>query len=207
MSLRHRFEPPADSSAPILLLLHGTGGSEDDLIPLGRHLHPAAGLLSPRGAVLENGMPRFFRRLAEGVFDLDDLRIRTLELAAFVAESASRYQFGPRRVIAVGFSNGANIAGSLLLLSPGTLSGAVLYRGMVPIEPDRLPALPGTPVWLSNGRTDPLVPPDETDRLVALLRRAGADVTLVWQPGGHGLTKADVDGAAAWLHSAIPFQN
>ena len=136
MSFRHVYEAPTDASAPVLLLLHGTGGTERDLLPVGRHLDPAAGILSPRGQVLENGMPRFFRRLAEGVFDLDDLRTRTADLAAFVAQSAERYQFDPRRVVAAGFSNGANIASSLLLLSPETLSGAVLFRGMVPLEPE-----------------------------------------------------------------------
>lgn len=198
------YEAPTRASAPVLLLLHGTGGTEHDLLSVGRHLDPTAGILSPRGQVLENGMPRFFRRLAEGVFDLADLRARTADLAAFVAESAERYQFDPRRVVAAGFSNGANIASSLLLLSPGSLSGAILFRGMVPLEPDPLPALPGTPVLLSNGRTDPLVSPAETERLAGILGRAGAHVTVAWQPGGHGLTKADVDGAAAWLRSASP---
>lgn len=203
MNFTHVYEAPTAVSAPVLLLLHGTGGTEHDLLPVGRHLDPAAGILSPRGQVLENGMPRFFRRLAEGVFDLEDLRARTTELAAFVAQSAERYQFDPRRVVAAGFSNGANIASSLLLLSPETLAGAILFRGMVPLEPDPLPTLPSTSVLLSNGRTDPLVPPAETDRLVGLLRSAGAEVTLAWQPGGHGLTKADVDGAATWLRSAF----
>jgi phospholipase/carboxylesterase/glyoxalase family protein len=200
----HRYRAAASPSSPVLLLLHGTGGSEDDLVPLADRLLPGAGVLSPRGQVVERGMPRFFRRLAEGVFDLEDLRRRTADLADFVRESAAHYGFDAGRVVAVGFSNGANIASSLLLLAPGTLAGAVLFRGMVPIEPSPLPTLPATPVYLSNGRTDGLVSAAETERLVDLLGRAGAHVTLAWQPGGHGLTPADLDGAARWLRTAIP---
>src|SRR3989442_9754002 len=168
-----------------LLLLHGTGGNEHDLIPLGRELDPNAALVSPRGKVLERGMPRFFRRLAEGVFDLEDLRRRTIELADFVAAAAAHYGFDPRRVVAVGFSNGANIAASLLLLRPETLGGAVFFFAIVPLVPDPLPTIPGTPVLLSNGRLDPLVSAEETERLAALLREAGGAVTVAWQQAGH----------------------
>jgi phospholipase/carboxylesterase len=199
LEFEHVWEPPAESAAPTLLLLHGTGGHEQDLLPLGRRLAPEAALLSPRGRVLERGMPRFFRRLAEGVFDLEDLVTRTAELAAFLRDASTAYQFDPRRLIAVGFSNGANIAASLLLLHPGALGGAVLFRAMVPIVPDPLPLLPATPVLLSNGREDPLVSRDETERLADLLRRSGAAVTLDWQPAGHELTHADVDRARDWL--------
>jgi predicted esterase len=199
----HRYEPPSDPSAPVLLLLHGTGGDERDLVPLGRQLHPTAGLLSPRGKVLERGMPRFFRRLAEGVFDLEDLQLRTRDLASFVAAAAAHYRFDAARVVAAGFSNGANIGASLLLLSPGTLAGAVLFRAQVPIVPDPLPVLPRTPVYLSNGKEDPFVTPAETGRLVDLLRNAGAIVTLAWQPGGHGLTQADVTGASEWMRETF----
>jgi predicted esterase len=149
--------------------------------------------------VLERGMPRYFRRLSEGVFDEADLHVRTHELAGFVAAAAERYGLDASDVLAVGFSNGANIAGSLLLLAPGTLAGAVLFRAMVPLVPDPVPRLTHTAVLLSNGRTDSLVQPAETERLAALLRAAGIDVTLVWQPGGHQLTQPDVDGARAWL--------
>ena len=199
LSFEHVWEPGADSAAITLLLLHGTGGTEHDLLPLGRTLAPGAALLSPRGRVLERGMPRFFRRLAEGVFDLDDLVTRTAELAEFVRAASNSYQFGLRRVVAVGFSNGANIAASTLLLQPDVLGGAVLFRAMVPIVPDPLPALPATPVLLSNGRRDPLVSADETERLADLLRRAGAAVTLEWQPAGHELTNADITRARAWV--------
>jgi predicted esterase len=195
----HVYEPPADPSAPMLLLLHGTGGDEHDLVPLARRLHPTAGVLSPRGKVLERGMPRFFRRLAEGVFDLEDLKFRTEELAAFLEAAATKYRFDQSRLTAVGFSNGANIAGSLLLLSPETLGAAVLIRAMVPIVPDPLPKLAQKPVFISNGRQDQLISLSQTEQLVDLLRRAGADVTLTWQPGGHGLTDADLSDAARWL--------
>jgi predicted esterase len=199
----HVFQPPADPAAPILLLLHGTGGDEHDLLPIARELAPAAGVLSPRGKVLERGMPRFFRRLAEGVFDLEDLRIRTGELADFVEAAAAHYHVNAKRVVAVGFSNGANIAASLLLRRPGLLAGAILFRAMVPFEPETPPVLPHTPVLLSNGRRDPIVPASQTDRLAALLREAGADVTLVWQESGHELTQADVAAAQAWLAALV----
>ena len=195
----HRYVPARRADAPTLLLLHGTGGDETDLLPLGEVLAPGAGLLSPRGQVLEHGMPRFFRRLAEGVFDLDDLRFRTHELAAFVAAAAAAYGFDPRRVIAVGYSNGANIAASLLLTHPGVFSGAVLFHAQVPLEPQEAPNLMGVPVFLTGGRADPIVRPAETERLAVLLREAGADVTLRWQPNGHTLSPREVDEARRWL--------
>jgi phospholipase/carboxylesterase/glyoxalase family protein len=197
----HRYVPARRADAPTLLLLHGTGGDETDLLPLGEVLAPGAGLLSPRGQVREHGMPRFFRRLTEGVFDLDDLRFRTHELASFVAAAA--YGFDPRRVIAVGYSNGANIAASLLLTHPGVLSGAVLFHAQVPLEPQEAPTLSGVPVFLTGGRADPLVRPAETERLAVLLREAGADVTLRWQPNGHTLSPQELDEARRWLATAI----
>jgi predicted esterase len=197
----HRFEPASKPGAPTLLLLHGTGGNEDDLVAVGRMLDPSAALLSPRGKVLERGMPRFFRRLAEGVFDLDDLRFRTHELAGFVGAASGHYGFDRARVVAVGFSNGANVAASMLLLEPGVLAGAILFRAMVPIVPDPLPSLQGTPVFMSNGRTDSLIPAAGAERLAELLRHAGASVTLQWQPGGHQLTRQDVVQAQEWLRT------
>jgi predicted esterase len=195
----HRYEPASSHGAPTLLLLHGTGGNENDLLPLVPELLPGAGVLSPRGRVLENGMPRFFRRLAEGVFDLEDLRFRASELADFVVASASHYKFDPARVVAVGFSNGANIASSVLLLRPGVLAGAVLFRAQVPIVPDPVPSQPGTRVLISNGESDPLVSPAETERLATLLRSTEAEVALVWQSGGHNLTRADLRAAHGFL--------
>jgi len=195
----HRFVPGADPEGPTLLLLHGTGGSEDDLLPLARALAPEWAVLSPRGQVLENGMPRFFRRLAEGVFDVPDLVQRTGDLADFVERATAHYGLHPRKVIAVGFSNGANIAASVLLLRPGVLRGAVLLRAMVPLDPDVRPDLHGTSVYLAAGQADPIVPGENTERLADLLRVAGADVTLRWQPAGHSLTQADVSGAKGWL--------
>lgn len=198
----HVYHPPSTPDAPTLLLLHGTGGNEHDLVPLKDALMPEAGVLSPRGQVLERGMPRFFRRLAEGVFDIDDLKQRTHDLAGFVSRASAKYGFGGDRVVAAGFSNGANIAASLLLLEPATLAGAMLFRAMVPLVPDPMPSIPGTPVLVSNGRADPLVAPAETERLTALLRAAGADVTLAWQHAGHELTEADVAQAREWLTRA-----
>jgi predicted esterase len=199
LGLVHRFVPAAQPEMPALLLLHGTGGTEDDLLPLGERLLPGAALLSPRGQVLENGMPRFFRRLAEGVFDLDDLRRRTHELADFVDAARRTYDLGPTPPIAVGFSNGANIAASILLLRPGTLGGALLLRPMVPLVPDPLPALAGLPVQINAGTADPVVTPAQSEALGELLRRAGAAVTVDWIRGGHGLTPSDVDIGARFL--------
>jgi phospholipase/carboxylesterase/glyoxalase family protein len=147
-------------------------------------------------------MPRFFRRIAEGVFDLEDLALRTEELAQFLQSAAARYGFDPARVVAVGFSNGANIAASLLLTRPGALRAAVLFRAMVPFEPAKPPSLAGIPVWLGAGRSDPLVPAANAERLAALLREAGASVTLEWQPGGHGLADGEVESAARWLDAS-----
>lgn len=200
LSFTHRFVPPQTADAPTLLLLHGTGGDENDLIPLGDALYPGAALLSPRGQVLENGMPRFFRRLAEGVFDLDDLRRRTADLASFVGAASEAYNFDSQRVIAVGYSNGANIAASLLLLRPGVLAGAVLFHAMVPIEPDESPDLRNVPVFIGAGRSDQMIPARQTERLAELLQEAGADVTLHWQPGGHALNNAEVQAAVSWLN-------
>jgi predicted esterase len=195
----HVYRPPATTGGPILLLLHGTGGNEHDLVPLADTLLPGAGVFSPRGTVLERGMPRFFRRLAEGVFDIEDLKQRTAELADFVVSSAANYHFSTRQVTAVGFSNGANIAGALLLLRPDALRAAILFRAMVPLMPETLPELPATPVLLSNGQMDPLVSQEETERLAALLRSAGAEVTVSWQHAGHELTDRDIITAREWL--------
>jgi predicted esterase len=199
MAFIHVYQPPATAGGAVLLLLHGTGGNEHDLVPLANMLVPGAGILSPRGQVLERGMPRFFRRLAEGVFDIEDLKVRTAELADFVAAAAVEHGFSARDVTAVGFSNGANIAGALLLLRPDVLGAAVLLRAMVPLTPDTLPTIPQTPVLISNGRMDPIVSAEETERLAALLRSAGADVTVAWQNSGHELTDRDVTTAREWL--------
>ncbi len=195
----HVFERATADDAPTLLLLHGTGGDERDLLGLGRLLAPGAALLSPRGQVSEQGMARFFRRLAEGVFDLDDLRQRTHQLADFVAQAATAYGFDPARVVAVGFSNGANIAASLLLLRPATLAGAILFHAMVPLEPATPPDLRGKRILVSAGQTDPLISAAETERLAALLRDCGASVEQRWQPGGHTLTQAEALAAREWL--------
>ena len=195
----HKFVPSERPDARVLLMLHGTGGDEHDLLQLGQMLDPSAALLSPRGNVLEHGAPRFFRRLAEGVFDLEDLRRRTHELADFVEGAVKQYGLEGRRIVAVGFSNGANIAASLLLLRPRVLHGAVLFRAMVPFEPEKVPFLGGIPVLLSEGRFDPLVGRKMAERLAAIFKTAGAEVTLIEQESGHELTRADVDDAIKWL--------
>ncbi len=204
----HRFLPPMPGSfrAPgiTLLLLHGTGGDERDLLPLGRALLPGAALLSPRGRVLEHGMPRFFRRLAEGVFDQEDLARRTDELAEFVRAATAKYALDPRGVVAVGFSNGANIAASLLLRHPGVLRGAVLLSPMLPFEPESPPRLAGTVVFVGAGTRDAIAPLAQAERLAELLASSGAAVTLHRVPAGHTLTQDEVDAARAWLERSLP---
>ncbi len=202
----YRFQPAQTADAPTLLLLHGTGGNEHDLLPLASRLVPQAALLSPRGNVLENGMPRFFRRLAMGVFDLDDLRLRAAQLAGFVAEAAVRHEFDPQRVIAFGYSNGANIAAALLLLQPQTLAAAALLHAMVPLVPETLPHLPGTPIILTAGRRDPMVPAANTQHLADLLTQAGADVTLHWENGGHQISNDELTRVAAWFGTTFTAQ-
>ena len=188
----HRWEPARQVNLPTLLLLHGTGGDENDLLSLGRMLVPEAALLSVRGNVLEHGAPRFFRRLAEGVFDINDLHHRTAELGDFIEAAAEQYGFPVSTLYAVGYSNGANIAASLLLARPTVLAGGALLRAMVPFEPATPPMLHGKKVLISAGRLDAMIPPAGSQRLADLLRDAGAEVDLVWQPGSHGLTQADV---------------
>lgn len=202
LGFEHRYQAGAPG-APVLLLLHGTGGTEDDLLPLGERLAPGAALLSPRGQVLEHGMARFFRRLAEGVFDQEDLARRTEDLAAFVRRAREHYALGDVPTVAVGFSNGANIAASLLLKGTGVLDGAVLLRPMVPFEPSTPPALHGVPTLLLAGRMDPIAGQTPT-RLAELLEAAGSDVQLVWQQAAHGLVHADIDAAVEWMQSRFP---
>jgi predicted esterase len=197
----HRFIPgPAGSTAQTLLLLHGTGGDENDMIPLGRDLDPTATLLSPRGNVLENGMPRFFRRLAEGIFDEEDLIRRAHELADFVGTAAARYAIDPKGMIAVGYSNGANIAAAILLLRPEVFSAAILFRAMVPLVPASLPNLAQARVLISSGKQDPIVPVENAQRLAAMLQAAGAEVTLRFEVAGHALVFCDIEAAKEWLN-------
>ena len=196
----HRFRPGTRAGVTPVLLLHGTGGNEDDLLSLGDALAPGAPLLSPRGKVLENGMPRFFRRLAEGVFDLEDVRFRAGELAEFLDAARKTYDLGEPPPIAVGYSNGANIAGALLLLHPGSLSGALLLRPMVPLVPETLPTLDGIPVLIVAGRSDPIVPASQPRALADLLGSAGAEVTLHGSVAGHGLTREDLEVGERWMN-------
>jgi len=201
----HNFLPgEPDGSGITLLLLHGTGGNEEDLIPLGQQLLPGAATLSPRGKVSEHGALRFFRRLAEGVFDHEDLLFRTHELADFVNQAAIQYGFDPQKLVAVGYSNGANIAASLMLLHPGLLRAAILLRAMVPFEPEETPDLSGVPVFLAAGRRDTMISPDNTERLATILQEAGADLDLRWKNVGHPLTYEEIEEAREWLSRIVP---
>jgi phospholipase/carboxylesterase len=196
----HRFQPGAADITP-LLLLHGTGGNEDDLLSLGEALAPGAPLLSPRGKVLENGMPRFFRRIAEGVFDVVDLRRRARELAEFVSNARKAYDLGETPPIAVGYSNGANIAAALLLLHPRILGGAILLRPMVPLVPESPPDLSGIPVLILAGIHDPIIAGPQPRMLADLLGSAGAEVTLHESNAGHALTREDLETGQRWMQT------
>jgi phospholipase/carboxylesterase len=197
LSFVHRFEAGVDPTRPPVLLLHGTGGDEDDLLPFGRSIAPGSALLSPRGKVLERGMARFFRRLAEGLFDEDDVRVRAGELADFVGEARAAYRLSAP--VAVGFSNGANIAAAMLLLRPEALSGAVLMRAMPPLRDPSKVDLTGKPVLLLSGRDDPMAPTESAARLTATLTGAGAVVQRETLAGGHQLSQADARLAKEWI--------
>jgi phospholipase/carboxylesterase len=197
LSFIHRYEPATDPKRPPLLLLHGTGGDENDLLGLGRMISPGSALLSPRGKVLENGMPRFFRRLAEGVFDEEDVRFRANELADFVAEA--RRAYGLEAPVAVGFSNGANIAAAMLMLRPEALAGAALLRAMVPLSSAPQVDLAGKRVLMISGAMDPIIPADNSNRLAASLSGSGAEVQHQMLPTGHNLSQTDLSLLVKWF--------
>jgi phospholipase/carboxylesterase len=199
LSFIHRFEPATAPGKPPLLLLHGTGGDENDLVPLGRLVAPGSALLSPRGKVMENGMPRFFRRLAEGVFDEADVRRRANELADFIAEARTAY--GLSAPVAVGFSNGANIAAAVLQLRPEALAGAALLRAMVPLSDPPAADLTGKKVLILSGAMDPIVPADNAARLATILKDSGATVQHRTLPTGHGMSQSDVTLTKAWIEA------
>ena len=194
----HRFVP-AEESADTLLVLHGTGGNENDLIGIGQAIAPGAALLSPRGNVLENGAPRFFRRIAEGVFDPKEVRSRAEELARFIRAAAITYRLDPSRIFALGYSNGANIASTVMLIEPGVIQGSVLLRPMVVYEPSEKRDLSGSSVFISAGRMDPIVPTTSIEQLAEMFRSANADVTLKWQISGHNLVPGEVREAVDWF--------
>jgi phospholipase/carboxylesterase len=196
----HRFIPAGDSSSDeTLVVLHGTGGDENDLIGIGQAIAPGAAIISPRGKVLENGAARFFKRLAEGVFDPVEVRSRAEELSKFIRAAVSKYGLDPARVFAFGYSNGANVASTIMFIEPGVIQHAILFRPMLVFEPDDTPDLSGSSVLISAGRTDPIVPTGSVDRLVELLKASRADVTLKWQLAGHNLAPSEVREAADWL--------
>ena len=196
--MKHIFQKGKDASKPTFLLLHGTGGTELDLIPLAGKIDEEASFLSVRGNVLENGMPRFFRRLAEGIFDEEDLIFRTKELYEFLEDAAKKYEFDRNNVIAIGYSNGANIAASLLFQYQDALKGAILHHPMVPLRGISLPDLSGTSVFIGAGTNDPICSPLESGELEKMLEQAQAKVHLHWEHNGHQLTFDEVEAAAEW---------
>ena len=199
--MKHIFNKGKDANKPTLLLLHGTGGNELDLLPIAGIIDDEASVLSVRGNVLENGMPRFFRRLAEGVFDEADLVFRTKELNEFLDEASEKYGFDRSNIIAVGYSNGANIAASLMFHYGTALKGAILHHPMVPRRGIELPDLSGTSVFIAAGTNDPICSPEESTELQLLLEKANAKVELHWENKGHQLTLQEVEAAAQWYRS------
>jgi phospholipase/carboxylesterase/glyoxalase family protein len=198
----HRFVPSPDLQQRITLLaLHGTGGNENEMVPLAQALSADATVLSPRGKVLEGNRSRFFRRFAQGDFDIEDLKYRTRELAEFTERAASAYGFDLDHIVAVGYSNGANIAASLLLLCPRLLAGAILFRPMVPVEPAITPDLTDIPVFIASGRYDSIIPAGQPERLARMLKDSAADVTLRWEDADHRLQNAEIGAAREWLAS------
>ena len=197
----HRFE--RRTSPFTLLVLHGTGGDENDLVQIGHSLAPGASILSPRGKVLEAGAPRFFARVAPGVFDANEIRGRAAELADWIQSAAAEYKLDLSKIFAFGYSNGANIASSVMLLDPGVIAGAVLLRPMVVIEPGELPDLKGAPVLISAGKVDSMAPPGDTEKLARILTEAGATVDLAMQNAGHDLLPQDFAVAKRWLAEAL----
>lgn len=196
--MQHIFRRGTKEEKPVLVLLHGTGGTEHDLLSLAELVDPEASVLSVRGNVLENGMPRFFKRLAEGIFDEEDLVFRTKELKDFLAQAAIDYQFDPSNIVAIGYSNGANIAASLLFHYDNAVKGAILHHPMVPIRNVPMPDLTGIHVWIGAGANDPICPQEESVELKNLLEEAGASVGIHWEHAGHQLTKLEVNAAKAW---------
>ncbi|USK68655.1 alpha/beta hydrolase [Peribacillus asahii] len=199
MTMKHIYQQGSNPNAPVLLLLHGTGGTETDLLPLTEMVSPESSVLSVRGNVLENGMPRFFRRLAEGVFDEEDLVFRTKELQEFLDAAAKEYGFDRSNVVAIGYSNGANIAASLLFHYENVLKGAILHHPMVPRRGLELPSLSQVQVFIAAGKNDPICPARETEELAELLQSARADVNVLWENYGHQLTRSEVEAAASWF--------
>ena len=197
LGLEHRFTP-GDPELPALLLLHGTGGTPDDLVPLVQYLSPGSAVLAPAGPVSENGLARWFRRLAEGVFDFEDVVTRTHQLADFIVAAREKY-LGDRRLVAVGFSNGANIAAATLLLRPDALREGALFAAMRPLPEIPPVDLSRARVFLSNGTHDPMAPLTSTDELIAALRERDAEVEIHRHDGGHQVTIDGLQAAAAWL--------
>lgn len=195
----HVFHKGKDVTKPTLVLFHGTGGNEQDLLPLAGMLSPDSSVLGIRGNVLENGMPRFFRRLAEGVFDEADLIFRTHEIKQFLDEAAVQYGFDAGNLVAVGYSNGANIAGSLLFHYKDIFRSAVLLHPMVPLRNAQLPSLEDVSIFIGAGTNDPLIASSETEDLEKILEQAGADVTTHWGNHGHRLSAAEAEAARDWL--------
>lgn len=201
--MQHIFKQGTNPSRPVLLLLHGTGGDENDLLPLADIVDPQSSVLSVRGNTLENGMPRFFRRLAEGVFDEEDLVFRTNELNQFLDDAAKKYDFNRNNIVAIGYSNGANIAASLLFHYKDALKGAILHHPMVPRRGIQLPDLKDKNVFIAAGVNDPICPQQESVELQELLQSAGSSVTIHWENRGHQLTMSEVQTAKQWYENTF----
>ncbi len=201
LGFKYIYRERSGSTDNLLLLLHGTGGNETDLLPLANEVAPEWAVISPRGKVLENGMPRFFKRLAEGVFDMEDLALQSADLVQFISEVRKAHNLDKARIVAFGFSNGANIAASILLTYPDIFSGAILLHPMVPFTPKLLPHLEGIPVFISGSENDRIVPAEESFRLSEMFQNSGAEVEVSIQNGGHGVTISEIEAVKVWVNS------
>jgi phospholipase/carboxylesterase len=197
--MKYIFRKGSSQKLPTLLLLHGTGGTEYDLLPIAQMIAPDSNVLSIQGEVLENGMARFFKRLAEGVFDEEDLLFRTEELNGFIDQAANQHEFERQNVVAIGYSNGANIAGSLLFHCKNALRSAILFHPMVPLRGIVLPELAQIPIFIGAGTNDPISSQQETRELQSLLEGAGSSVEIHWENAGHQLTHQEINAAAQWF--------
>lgn len=197
MSFVYRYLPGTGEDPRTAIVFHGTGGDENSLVPFAQSLMPGAAILSLRGRVDENGMPRFFRRFAEGAFDYDSIRIESDAVAEFLKQASVDYGIDLETAVGVGYSNGANIAWSTLLRHPGSFGTLVLFRPMVTLDDSS--DLTGKRIFVGTAEQDPIVPIENVQRLIEQMKSCGAQVEVSWHPGGHQLTRGEITLASSWL--------
>lgn len=200
-SFIHIYNEPLMGNTTIFLLLHGTGGDENDLIQLAKMIDPQAGILSLRGNIDENGMNRFFERKAMGVLDEESLKKETVKLYDFLNAAASEYHFKKEQLVVLGYSNGANIASSLLFHYKDAFNQGMLLHPMVPLRTVELPDLSRQRLFIGAGENDPICPPEETEELEQMLSKTGASITMYWGKDGHSLSQNELNAASMWYEN------